>query len=267
MATGGCTSANEGHSRKCLHLPEKLLGSPTWDSHKTIRQAPNNSAKSDCCSKLQGPPTSAESIALRMLCIISLLTVGLLKEFHVPVLSASAPKADRHHGQATSCGEASHEADANLRGLGMWSVDVGIVHLESGEVAAAEACGQSALLIHNEATGVLVQFAALGWVGAERIVLAILLLGAKLLAGRDRGCLGHMSSMKVRAATGSDCGNLADERPQEWKALFAEVRLLTTLQSQAQHCNEASHTNVAERGHCKNSPRSQSKTQMGDLVT
>jgi len=93
----------------------------------------------------------AKSIALRILCINSLLIGRLRKGFHVLVRSAAAPKADRHHGKTTSCRESGHETDASLRGLGVWSVNVGIVHLVGSEVAAIEARRQLALLIHNQA--------------------------------------------------------------------------------------------------------------------
>ena len=106
--------------------------------------------------------------------IALLLTV--VKQLHVPVLSAAAPNSDPHHCKGTSCREASHEANASLRGLGVGSVQVGIVHLEGGEVAAREAGRQIAVVIHNQAASSLVHVAARGWIRAERIVLAALLL-------------------------------------------------------------------------------------------
>ena len=135
-----------------------------------------------------------ESIALLILCNISLLTVRL-KAPCVLVRSTAAPKSGRHHGKGASYRETSHEANANLRGLGMWSVYVGIVHLEGGEVVAFEACRQITFLIHNQATGSFVQCAALRWVRAERIILTALLLRALVLAIGNRVGLGDGGSL------------------------------------------------------------------------
>mmetsp|Transcript_23523 Transcript_23523/g.48966 ORF Transcript_23523/g.48966 Transcript_23523/m.48966 type:complete len:205 (-) Transcript_23523:34-648(-) len=178
------------------------------------------------------PMSMAKSFDLRIGCFVSLLlTMSLLEGSHVIVLSAAAPNSSRYHGKGTSYREAAQEADASLRGLGMWSVHVGIVHLVGGEVAAGEAGRQITLVIHNQATGFIKQLAALSWVGAERVVLTALLLRAKVLAGGDRISLGDVSSLQRPTTTGPDCGKFAYKRPQHWSALLAEIRLLAPLQS------------------------------------